>query len=91
MIDIFKILPDMPQTELLLQIHDELVFEMPPEDVGRNAPMLQAAMENAVDLSVPLNVSWSQSSFWEDTEDFFWAPELDNPSDHQKFSISEEK
>jgi len=91
MIDIFKILPDMPQTELLLQIHDELVFEMPPEDVARNAPILQAAMENAVDLSVPLNVSWSQSSFWEDTEDFFWAPEPDNQPDHQKFSISEEK
>jgi len=42
---------------MLLQIHDELVFEMPEEEVDTATPIIRAAMENAIKLDVPLTVN----------------------------------
>jgi DNA polymerase I len=42
------------QARLLLQVHDELVLEMPPEEVDTVCPLIQATMANAVPLSIPL-------------------------------------
>lgn len=43
-------------SRMLLQIHDELVFEVPEGEVGEVVPLLQQTMESAVELSVPLVV-----------------------------------
>ena len=42
------------QSRLILQVHDELLLECPPEEAGRAAELLREAMENAIALEVPL-------------------------------------
>lgn len=42
---------------MLLQIHDELVFEMTPEEGEELTPLIQKTMEQAMELDVPLVVN----------------------------------
>ncbi len=54
------------QTRMILQVHDELLFEAPLEEVERATAMVRAAMENAMTLAVPLKVEvGSGPSWWE--------------------------
>ena len=43
---------------MLLQIHDELVFELPEAELAKTKPIIKAAMENALKLDVPLVVNF---------------------------------
>jgi len=43
---------------MLLQIHDELVFELPESELEATQPVIKDAMENALKLSVPLVVNF---------------------------------
>lgn len=43
--------------KMLLQIHDELVFEMPENELDIAIPAIKSAMENALRLDVPLTVN----------------------------------
>jgi DNA polymerase-1 len=43
---------------MLLQIHDELVFELPETELDKTRPVIKAAMENALALDVPLVVNF---------------------------------
>lgn len=52
------------QARLLLQVHDELVLELPPEEWETLKPLIQTTMENAVQLSVPLKVEISAGNNW---------------------------
>jgi DNA polymerase-1 len=45
------------QARLLLQIHDELVFELPEDEVERTKNVVRSAMESAYPLDVPLIVN----------------------------------
>ncbi len=51
------------ESRMLLQIHDELVFECPPSEREALVALARDAMENAVKLSVPLvvDVGWGAS------------------------------
>src|SRR5207237_6998429 len=42
------------QTRMLLQIHDELVFEMPPDELYKIAQVISEEMTTALPLDVPL-------------------------------------
>jgi DNA polymerase I len=42
------------QARMLLQVHDELVLEMPPDEWETLCPLIQTTMANAVPLSIPL-------------------------------------
>jgi DNA polymerase-1 len=42
--------------QMLLQIHDELVIELPEEEVDDVAELTRSTMERIVDLDVPLKV-----------------------------------
>jgi len=42
---------------LLLQVHDELVFELPPADLDACTGPIKAAMEEALEMDVPLVVN----------------------------------
>ena len=44
------------QSQMILQIHDELVFEVPPKEAAALIKMAKEAMESAVNLQVPLKV-----------------------------------
>ncbi len=41
------------KTKMLLQVHDELVFEAPTDEVEKAASMIKKTMESVVDLAVP--------------------------------------
>ncbi|HCX30852.1 MAG TPA: hypothetical protein DHU55_13965, partial [Blastocatellia bacterium] len=51
-----------------LQVHDELVFEAPPEEVSRLQALVRNEMENAATLSVPLVVDIGVGTNWVDTK-----------------------
>jgi DNA polymerase I len=56
------------ETRLILQVHDELVFEGPADELATVAALAREAMENAYQLSVPLKVDIEQGSNWRDME-----------------------
>lgn len=51
-------------TRMILQIHDELVFEVPDARVDAVLPLVTARMEDAMDLKVPLKVDALVSNDW---------------------------
>ncbi len=51
---------------LLLQVHDELVFEMPEQEIGSLVPVLKTIMETVVNLSVPLVVGVGMGQNWDE-------------------------
>ncbi|CAN5311451.1 hypothetical protein BH23GEM2_BH23GEM2_00460 [soil metagenome] len=54
---------------MLLQVHDELVFETPPEEIGATQLLVREEMENAAELSVPLVVDMGTGSNWMETKE----------------------
>lgn len=51
-------------TRLILQIHDELLFEVKEEEVERLEMLVREEMEKVVTLSVPLKVSIGKGHSW---------------------------
>ena len=49
---------------MLLQVHDELVFEVPDEEVDKTATVARSVMEAAAKLSVPLVVDTGVGANW---------------------------
>jgi DNA polymerase I len=56
------------QSEMLLQVHDELIFECPPEEAGRLEEMVRREMVGAAELSVPLAVDIGVAENWRDAK-----------------------
>jgi len=56
------------QSRLVLQVHDELVFEYPRGEEKRLAALVREEMENAIKLKVPLQVSLKTGESWADME-----------------------
>lgn len=52
------------QTRMLLQVHDELIFECPAEEVAILEELVPQIMEQAVELSVPLVVDSDYGENW---------------------------
>jgi DNA polymerase-1 len=50
--------------KLLLQVHDELVFECPPGEIAALEPVIRREMEGAATLAVPLVVDIGKGSNW---------------------------
>ena len=49
---------------MLLQVHDELVFETPPSELDRLSALVRHEMEHAADLAVPLVVDVGVGENW---------------------------
>jgi DNA polymerase-1 len=45
--------------KMLLQIHDELVFELPEAEVEKTTALIRPAMEEVIRLMVPLRVNFT--------------------------------
>ncbi|MFC5558329.1 DNA polymerase I [Ureibacillus thermophilus] len=56
------------QAKLLLQVHDELIFEAPKEEIEKLEKMVPEVMENAITLEVPLKVDISYGKTWYDAK-----------------------
>jgi DNA polymerase-1 len=58
------------KSRMTLQVHDELVFEVPQAEVEKTLPIVRKVMEDApqpaVSLSVPLQVEARAASNWEE-------------------------
>ena len=52
------------RARVLLQVHDELLFEAPEDEAARLAEVARAVMEYAAVLSVPLVVETGQGRTW---------------------------
>ncbi|MEL6487272.1 MAG: DNA polymerase I, partial [Pseudomonadota bacterium] len=59
----------LPDVRMLLQVHDELVFELPEGDVAAASPIIERVMAEAalpaVTLDVPLGVEIGTGSSWD--------------------------
>lgn len=56
----------MSEVRMLLQVHDELIFEAPESSVPAAIDLIKQEMEHAVQLDVPLRVSVESAFSWGD-------------------------
>ena len=56
------------QARLILQVHDELLIECPPEEEERVNALLKECMESAYPLNVPLTVDVHSGESWYETK-----------------------
>ena len=69
-----RIEPELEQARLkaqmLLQVHDELIFEVPEAEVAATIPIVKSVMEGAphpaVALNVPLQVDARAADNWDE-------------------------
>ena len=65
MIKIHKLLKEKNyKTKMLLQVHDELIFDVPNDELEEIKLLVQDTMENIYKLSVPLKVSIDYGKNW---------------------------
>jgi len=57
---------DKPDVHLLMQVHDELVFEVAPNEMDSATAKIKSLMEAAADLNVPLLVEVGSGANWEE-------------------------
>ena len=63
MVDIFKEVRNTP-VKMVMQVHDELIFEVPAERLTAVASFVKEKMQNAVKLRVPLLASAKAGKNW---------------------------
>jgi DNA polymerase-1 len=56
------------RSRMLLQVHDELVFEVPNPELDTMKRLVQQQMENVHELKVPLKVDLGVGPNWRDLE-----------------------
>jgi DNA polymerase-1 len=60
----------MANSKMLLQVHDELVFEVPDDKVNKAAQEIKKIMENIYQLEVPVMVDFKVGDNWGEMEKF---------------------
>ena len=56
------------RTNMLLQIHDELIFEVPPDEVDEVSELVTQEMSRVMQLAVPLKVDIKLGKNWAECE-----------------------
>jgi DNA polymerase-1 len=59
---------DALTSRLVLQVHDEVILEVPPEEEDKAAGVVLDAMQGACDLCVTLEVNLSWGDTWADAK-----------------------
>ena len=57
-------------TRMILQVHDELIFELPRSEAAELGGILQEFMPSAIEMVVPLQIEMKIGPNWRDTESF---------------------
>ena len=52
------------KSKMILQIHDELIFECPSEEQDQLISLVVSRMENAMKLSIPIVVDYGSGNTW---------------------------
>jgi DNA polymerase-1 len=69
MIRLTKILKEQGfKTGITLQVHDELVFESPKDEVEKVIPIIKKTMQDVIALQVPLTVDIRTGNSWGEME-----------------------
>jgi DNA polymerase-1 len=67
MINIQNQIEKLPlSTKMIMQVHDELVFEVPEGELEKAPPLIKNEMETVMELSIPLKVSINSGKNWAD-------------------------
>ena len=65
MINIYnKLLSDDYKSKMILQVHDELVFDVAKDEIDQLKTLVVQEMENAINLSIPLTVDSGMGQNW---------------------------
>jgi DNA polymerase-1 len=64
-----RLTADKFQSKMLLTVHDELVFEAPPQEIKQLTAMVREAMTGAMALTVPLAVDVAAGPNWLDVSE----------------------
>ena len=65
MINIYnKIKDEKLETKMILQIHDELLFEVPENEIDNIKNIVINEMQNAIQLKVPIKVDYNFGENW---------------------------
>ena len=56
------------QSRMLLQIHDELIFEVPPDELDDMQKLVRDEMSGVMQLAVPLKVDLKTGRNWAECE-----------------------
>ena len=66
MIDVYNeiVVPNSDKIKLIMQVHDEMVFECDEECAERFAEQIKNIMENVTKISVPLRADYTIAPFW---------------------------
>ena len=59
---------ELPEARLILQVHDELILEVPEAQAQAAEKLLKEEMESAVDLAVPMTVDAHSGKSWYDAK-----------------------
>ncbi|HNW44887.1 MAG TPA: DNA polymerase [Elusimicrobiales bacterium] len=70
MIQLFGLLKNSKDIFMLLQVHDELVFEVRKAELAAAARLIKKEMEGAYELAVPLRVDLKTGLNWRDMEKY---------------------
>ncbi|WP_396588114.1 DNA polymerase I [Bermanella sp. R86510] len=57
---------EAPQIHMIMQVHDELIFEVPSKEVETVSARIKSVMEEAAQLDVPLIVDVGQGHNWDE-------------------------
>ena len=52
------------QSKMILQVHDELIFDVPQQEIDTLKPLINDLMSRAMQLSVPLSVEIDEGNSW---------------------------
>ncbi|MFI3311965.1 DNA polymerase I [Ewingella allii] len=58
--------PDAPRARIIMQVHDELVFEVHNDDVEAVSEKVRSLMEGSMELAVPLKVEVGVGKNWDE-------------------------
>ncbi|MCX5701408.1 MAG: DNA polymerase, partial [Candidatus Omnitrophica bacterium] len=56
------------KAKMILQIHDELVFDVPGKELKKSISLIKDKMENALKLDVPIRVDIKKGKNWLEME-----------------------
>jgi len=59
-----KLQEKFPGAKMIIQVHDELVFEVPRSQADKVGELVRTVMENAVELKVPVRVDLGKGGNW---------------------------
>ncbi|MCP4049267.1 MAG: DNA polymerase I [bacterium] len=56
------------QSKMIVQVHDELIFDVPEPEINALFDIVKDEMESAVNFSIPLSVNISTGNNWQETK-----------------------